>query len=214
MTILIAGNIQNVKIHNYVDALSFLGMDPVVSLEITDPSDFAGLLLPGGGDIDPALYGEKNTASRVINRQIDDLQLRATDMFVRAGKPIMGVCKGMQILNVYFGGTLTQHLETEIVHKRDGVDIVHECRSVPGSDMEQLYGPVYRVNSVHHQAVNCLGNGLQATSASADGVIESVLHRQLPVFGVQCHPERMCFSHARSDTIDGRLLFRYFRAML
>lgn len=201
------------KIKNYIAAAAGVGLEPVPTLDAADIRGFAGLILPGGGDIDPALYGAENEGSSDIDRALDEAQLALTDAFVRAGKPVFGICKGVQVLNIFFGGGIVQHLPTAALH-RGQRDLVHPCVSLPGTDMERLYGRRYMVNSLHHQGLGRLGAGLSATSKAEDGVVESVAHETLPILGVQWHPERMCFSKARPDAVDGAAVFRLFRSLL
>lgn len=212
MKIVIPGNPR--KLDNYIAAMEGVGLEPVPLMEASCIRGFAGLVLPGGGDIEPALYGEENRGSDGIDRAVDDAQLALADAFIRAGKPVIGICKGLQILNVYFGGGLIQHLAVADAHRREEGDAVHGCVSLPGTVSERLYGRRYAVNSAHHQALGRLGSGLRVTSAAEDGTVESVAHDTLPVFGVQWHPERMCFAKARTDTVDGAEVFRYFRSLL
>lgn len=211
MKVALAGIAKNVK--NYAAALAGVGLEPVVTLA-ADPGSFAALLLPGGGDIDPALFGQENRGSRDIDRPLDEAQLSMAGAFVRAGKPVLGICKGLQIINVYFGGTLIQHLSTAQAHTYHEADSIHGCVSLPGSDMARLYGRRYVVNSSHHQALGRMGEGLRVTAFAEDGTAESAAHDTLPVFGVQWHPERMCFAKARPDTADGAEVFRYFKSMM
>ncbi|MDO5702076.1 MAG: gamma-glutamyl-gamma-aminobutyrate hydrolase family protein, partial [Lachnospiraceae bacterium] len=82
----------------------------VWSLKDFDVDDFDGVILPGGGDLDPALYGEPNINSYGIDTAVDSFQMEVLDAFVKAGKPVLGLCRGCQLLNVYFGGTLRQHI--------------------------------------------------------------------------------------------------------
>ena len=211
MKIAVPGNPQ--KLQNYIDALEGVGLEPLPTMDAAEENVCAGLLLPGGGDIDPALYGAANEGSRDIRREVDEAQLALTDAFVRAGKPILGICKGQQILNVYFGGDIIQHLATAPLHRGEN-DVVHSCLSLPGSWMERLYGRRYPVNSMHHQGVGRLGKGLRVTSVSEDGAAESLAHESLPIVSVQWHPERMSFRRARPDTVDGAAIFRCFRSLI
>ena len=212
MKIAIAGLAENVK--NYVAALTGVGLTPIVTTAAEDISGFAGLLLPGGGDIDPALYHAENEGSKDIDRALDEAQLAMLDAFVRAGKPVLGICKGIQIINTYFGGGIIQHLATAEAHMYHDADSIHPCVSLPGTDMRRLYGARYVTNSSHHQALGRMGSGLRATSFAADGTVESAAHDSLPVFGVQFHPERMCFAKARPDTVDGAAVFLYFKSLV
>lgn len=192
------------------------------------PEDCAALLLPGGGDLDPALYGQPNTASRNVEPDRDALERDLLERFLRAGKPILGVCRGMQSVNVFFGGTLLQDIPGH--GQTDGRDRLHAVRTASGpfrdifqsaGEPEALFSMsgggqdtsrsadepeaayALTVNSAHHQAADRLGDGLAAEQWTADGVVEAVRHRTLPVWGVQWHPERL-------DSPAGAALFRAF----
>lgn len=199
---------------NYAAALRGVGLEPVIGLDPGCAHTCAGLVLPGGGDIDPALYGAENCGSKDIDRPLDEAQLRVLDAFLREGKPVLGICKGCQLLNIRFGGGLIQHLAVSDTHAWSEGDRVHLCRSFPGTVMEKLYGREYAVNSLHHQALAAIGEGFSVTSAAPDGTVESIEHETLPLLGVQWHPERMCFAKARPDTVDGAAVFAWFRGML
>lgn len=146
------------------------------------------LLLPGGGDVEPWRYGAETLDCRGTEPARDEEELRLIDEFLSAGKPILGICRGLQILNVYFGGTLSQHVEGHSAV--DGRDSFHPSRIAP-SPLRRLYGGALQVNSAHHQAIDRLGSGLQAVQWAPDGVIEAVMHETLPVWAVQWHPERL-----------------------
>ncbi len=215
----------------YRDAVRAAGMEPVlvsvqteqlhlkIQQEYLDYSEFRvgsydGLLLPGGGDINPSRYGEKNTQSIFIMDALDDLQFNMLDNFIRARKPVIGICRGFQVINVYFGGTMTQHLPTSFRHGKidwNEPDKVHGCHSAEGSWIASLYSTNFYHNSSHHQGVRLLGRDLVADShCPEDNVVEALHHVTLPVYGVQWHPERMCLSQSRSDTEDGLAVFQFF----
>lgn len=199
---------------NYTIAMMMLGAQPVVVWDKWNVDEFDGLLLPGGCDVHPARYGQENIACGTIDEELDEIQFAIADAFVKAGKPVIGICRGHQLLNVYFGGTLIQDLENADHHKwtPEG-DRVHDTAAVEGSFIADLYGEAFPVNSAHHQAVDAVGEGLVVVQHSDDGVIEAMHHETLPVVAVQWHPERMCFDHSRSDTVDGSVVLRYFLNM-
>ena len=129
--------------------------------------------------------------------------------FLSAGQPVIGICRGLQVLNVYFGGTLRQHIEGH--SQIDGVDRLHAINTAPCL-LRELYGTRCTVNSAHHQAVWRLGTGFQVFACAEDGTVEAVGHRTLPVFAVQWHPERLCGAFARPEGADGaRLLCALLR---
>lgn len=210
--ILIAGYPELTK--NYENALTALGAQPITALHVPDSTLYDGLLLPGGGDIDPKLFGQLNQGSRVIDPKLDRLQLAILNSFVSDKKPILGICKGMQLINIYFGGDIIQHLPTYEVHQYNEKDQIHETLACPASLLYQLYGKSFFVNSAHHQGVDTKGQGICYTQFSPDGVVEGLCHAYLPIWGVQWHPERMCFAHKRNDTVDGSLLLKAFLNLL
>lgn len=198
---------------NYVAAVKALGAEPVPVGEDCDPAGFDGLILPGGADVDPARYHMPNTACGTLEPELDQIQFTVLDRFVGAQKPVLGICRGIEVLNVYFGGTLIQHLPTAQLHARDKgsrEDKVHHQTTEKGSWLADLYGESLTTNSSHHQACGIMGKDLKAVMHSDEGYVEGLVHETLPVWGVQWHPERMCFAHARTDTADGSLVFRFF----
>ena len=198
---------------NYLDAVAGLGAEGVLIGTEADPAAFDGLLLPGGGDMDPARYHRENAGSKEIDPLLDDIQFAAAERFIRAGIPTLGICRGHQLLNVLFGGTLIQDLPQKEAHAREAgsdVDRVHAVTAAQDGWLEKLYGRHFRVNSSHHQGVDTAGTGLAVDAYSDDGVVEAMHHRSLPVWCVQWHPERMCFAHRREDTVDGSVLLRDF----
>ena len=168
-----------------------------------DPAGCAGLLLPGGVDLEPWRYGQENTASRNLEPERDAAELSLLEHFTAAGRPVLGICRGMQVLNVFFGGTLLQDLPGH--SQWNGIDRLHRLRAVP-SVLRDLLGDSPVVNSAHHQAVDRLGSGLQAVQWAPDGTVEAVVHQSLPVWGVQYHPERLAGSLPKSRASDGRRL--------
>ena len=152
----------------------------------TEPAADA-LLLPGGGDLAPWRYGQENTASRGLEPERDAAELALLDRFTAAGKPVLGICRGLQTINVFFGGTLLQDIPG---HSAEcGRDRMHPVRSA--GLFARLLGERGSVNSAHHQAAGRLGSGLEAAQWSPEGVTEALVHRRLPVWAVQWHPERL-----------------------
>lgn len=162
--------------------------------------DLDGLVLHGGSDVAPVTYGEDPIRPEWSGDAIRDrYELELVNGFLDAGKPVLGICRGIQVLNVARGGTLYQDLiaqeATERVH-RDPVAYdhnEHEIDIVEGSCLATLVGGsgIHRVNSVHHQAVKDVGDGLVVEARSADdGVVEAVrLEGETWCVGVQWHPE-------------------------
>ena len=146
------------------------------------------LLLPGGGDLEPWRYGQGNTASRNLEPERDEAELRLVQAFTAAKKPVLGICRGLQTINVFFGGTLAQDIPGH--EALENADRLHGVRTAP-SPLRPLCGAGAEVNSAHHQAADRLGSGLRAVQWAEDGVVEALCHRHLPVWAVQWHPERL-----------------------
>ncbi len=171
---------------------------------------YDGLILAGGGDMDPALFGQEDQGSRGIDRARDEAELALLDAFLGANRPVLAICRGHQVVNVWLGGDLIQDLGPSLVpfHQAGEGDRIHPVQAAQGTLLRRLYGPVFPVNSSHHQGIGRLGRGLRASAWSEGGVVEAVEHESLPLICVQFHPERMCAGRARPDTVDGGAVFR------
>ena len=198
-------------VSNYLHALTMTGALGEAGREFS-PDQYDGLLLPGGCDVNPARYGKEPIPQEITDDDQDALQFDVLARFLGAEKPVLGICRGHQLLNVAFGGTLIQDLPGAEKHRSllSGEDNVHSVRAERDSFLYRIYGSGFRVNSSHHQGIDLPGKGLRAVLHTEDGVTEAVEHDSLPVWGVQWHPERMCFLHQRDDTVDGSLIFRFF----
>lgn len=208
MRILIAGNPKLTQ--NYKAALLACRIPFDVTLHPHSLHSYTRLLLPGGGDICPERFGQKNHGSKDMDPALDEAQLTLLDAFVSAGKPVLGICRGLQIINVYFGGTIIQELPTSFSHKYVGHDQIHPAFNTPGSILHKLYGRTCLVNSAHHQGCGITGRGLLSIQSSPDGVTEALIHKTKPILGVQWHPERTGFSFRQPRVADGEKLIRYF----
>lgn len=159
-----------------------------------------GLLAPGGHDIDPALYGEEMVEEcGRIKLFEDEYDMELVKEAVKQGKPVMGICRGMQVINALYGGTLYQDIPTqyseEIFHTRlhpmeenfHTVDIEQESylAKVLGETKE------VKVNTSHHQAVKDVADGFRVTAKAPDGIIEAIENEDASILCVQWHPERL-----------------------
>lgn len=168
-----------------------------------------GLLLGGGGDVAPAWYGQENLACDTIDEERDRRERQLIRLAVEKKIPILGICRGIQVLNVAFGGDLIQDIGTS--HSMtQGQDRLHPTGTLPGSQLHRLYGAAPVTNSGHHQALGRVAAGFQATQWALDGVIEAIEHTHLPILAVQWHPERLCQAEKTSDAVAGCRLFQWF----
>lgn len=154
------------------------------------------VVIVGGEDIAPRFYGASGGyPHESLHRETADAaQLALVHRSIERGVPLLGICRGLQIVNVALGGTLIQDLG-ESDHVRRGVPIpdvltTHPVLLEPGSRVEELLGgPVVSVRSAHHQAVDLVGSGLRVTGWAPDGHVEAIEHESAPIVAVQWHPE-------------------------
>ena len=200
--------------NRYVACFSALGFRPIpIPNTTSDPEDYmmslapSALVLSGGGDVDPVLYGGRQLSDKTIAPQRDRLEYRLLDLAVRMRMPVLGICRGMQLINVYFGGGLdsvtlparyseAEMLEPHLVTLDDGL-------------LRERFPEGCQVNSYHREVVplNLLGKGIDPFAVHGSlPLAEGIRHADLPVAGIQWHPER----NEPMTPID-RLLLEAFR---
>ena len=186
---------------NYIDQVVRAGGIPVL-LPGTDPNvlgSLDGLVVCGGGDIDPAQYGDSNVGlSESILADADTRDISFLKAAAALKLPTLGVCRGLQAINVAAGGTLKQHVLGTDHHPElsDSIELNNDFRQQvstrPGSLIAELYGDSTKVNSLHHQGVAVLAPGLRVTATTDDGMVEALEGTgEWPVLGVQWHPEEL-----------------------
>lgn len=155
-----------------------------------------GLLVTGGQDISPNLWGgDPSDAAGDVDSARDFYELALIAAAEERGIAVLGICRGMQLLNVGRGGSLVPDLPSEVMdHRAKGHDVdyvAHDVQTEPGSLARQVYGDQVKVNSLHHQAVDRPGDGVVISGRSSDGVAEVIEVPGHKMFGVQWHPEWM-----------------------
>lgn len=202
----------------YTDAIFNAGGIPIITCdhcaeEMAQLCD--GLLLTGGADMDPELYGETP-----LNDSVKPLPERTAfekplfEAFLKIGKPIMGICRGSQLINVCMGGTLYQDLVEQKGYVHMNGSIRHEVYAEEGSVLYKLFGKQFRTNSTHHQAVKELAPGFHVTARSIEGIVEAYEHDTLPILATQFHPERLTGILWDDRTPDFKPYFEHFINMV
>ena len=210
----------------YVRTLEQLGALPVmIPLHMTEATlrgtfeRLDGLFLPGGEDIDPANYGAgRHDLLGATDKERDRTELLLTRWAVERGMPVLGVCRGVQMINVACGGTLTQDLHSErpelVKHDYfppsfERFRISHPIDIEADSRLAHAMGQVHEVNSMHHQGIDRVGYGLRVVARADDGLPEALEAPALPyVVGVQWHPEEL----ARTDQTSANLFYDFIKA--
>lgn len=188
------------KLGPYLVALERAGIEPVLNPDSLDSLD--GLLLTGGSDINPARYGQQNSGSDEVDDVRDEREIRLVGDALRDDFPVLGICRGLQLLNVACAGSLIQHLDSTTVHRQRPKNVpsgnhpmAHSVNVEPGTCLAAIIGAGrHDVNSRHHQAVDRLGKELVVSARSEDGVVEGLEHQSATfVVAVQWHPEDRIF---------------------
>ncbi|MBQ7187990.1 MAG: gamma-glutamyl-gamma-aminobutyrate hydrolase family protein [Kiritimatiellae bacterium] len=197
------GKVRNVSVRtNYAESVAKGGHLPVILSrygsddqleEILSRLDL--LLLPGGGDISPARYGGTQAPALVrVNLLRDSFEWRLLTLAEKRRLPVVGICRGCQVLNVFHGGTLWQDLPSEFpvqeIQHRGGTH--HPISIAAGARLARMISSTsVMVNSSHHQAVKTPAPGFRIVATSPDGVVEAIESEDYPALGVQFHPEVM-----------------------
>jgi putative glutamine amidotransferase len=207
------------NVENYINTTGEFGGEPILLASLERPisehlasipeylDEIDGLLLPGGGDIDPCRFNELRYHVRGISmvegvsKSRDALEIQLFQKALEADIPVFGICRGIQVMNVAMDGNLFQDIPSQLplqfadfpIHKVKVGDSQHDIKIKTGSLLNQIIGErTAKVNSRHHQAVKVISEGFVVTAQSPDGIIEAVEDPSKQfVVGVQYHPERM-----------------------
>ncbi len=197
----------------YSDSVMNAGMTPVMFPNRQDPAEadrlvglVEGVLLTGGDDIDPSSYGERETTSRGNDPAVDAFEVAVVRAAQNQDKPVLAICRGLQLLNVAMGGSITQEIGVpgtahEPITAESEADEVNSRRHVvafeEGSWISEIYGAgEAKVNTLHHQGIARVAQGLIVEGRSDDGLIEAArCDGEWWALGVQWHPERMEGDH-------------------
>ena len=171
------------------------GLPVHVPLDV-DPAELVprldGVLLTGGGDVDPGRYGQKSSTDTFPPEPLrDEHEYAVLDVVYAYQMPVAGICRGLQVINVHAGGTLHQDVPSHAGFDKPVTTEWHNVAFDDGTVLGGIYGQERRVNSLHHQTVNRVGDNLRITARSDDGSVEGLEHEGLPVVAVQWHPEML-----------------------
>ena len=202
---------------NYEKYLKYIPSSEIAVLSKNNVDELEkcdGLLLTGGVDVAPELYGDWPDETVRVDSERDGLEFKLIDIALKKEIPILGICRGLQILNVYFGGTLIVDLEkfhkprsgsADVIHRAlsDGEDRFHRIRLIEDSELRGFIKEADgTVNSSHHQAADRIGDGLKIVARAEDGIVEAIeSNEELALAAVQWHPERMSFGNPFSKGV-------------
>ena len=173
---------------------------PVELPVIDNPSEYVerldAIILSGGGDVDPRRWNGPSESSFRVSQERDAFEFDLLEAALKADLPVLGICRGLQVINVHFNGSLIPDLDAvdrgdHSGSTEDRQELVHSVSFEPESILHGLYGPTTMVNSFHHQAVDRIGIDLRVTGRSSDGTVEGIEHIEGRVLGVQWHPEML-----------------------
>ena len=179
---------------DYAAAVENAGACPVLLAPSRNVADIAlkidGILISGGSDLHPSYYNEDvNYEIKIVERDRSGFEFAIIHEIIKFKKPVLGICYGMQLINVAFGGSLYQDIRQQVsaaMEHREG------WHTIKINDNKLIDRGEFKVNSSHHQAVKVIGQRLNAIAFSADGIVEAVSRNDYPfLLGVQWHPERM-----------------------
>jgi putative glutamine amidotransferase len=195
----------------YRRAVTAAGGEPVDLVPGTETlPELDGLLLPGGWDVDPSFYGEARDGKlEETDPELDATELRLFGQAREREIPVLGICRGQQVINIAMGGSLVQHLEHHDAHAIGRKHLLHAVDVDPSSELRRATGEArIRVNSLHHQAIRKLAPALHPTARGEDGTVEGVESDDGLIVAVQCHPEELTTEFPWAHTLFERFVAR------
>ncbi len=204
---------DEINVEPYAEAIRASGGDPVTIQpgDSLDPGSLHGLVLGGGVDVDPGLYGQApESETEAPNRDRDAMEMKLLADARHRDLPVLGICRGMQLLNVAAGGSLTQHVPGHAIRPEDKATFAHAAHVSPNSKLVSIYeSDSLQINSRHHQTVAEIADTLWVSARAPDGTVEAVEDPERAfVIGVQWHPEDM----APVDSTQRRLFDEFVKA--
>ncbi|MCI5774160.1 MAG: gamma-glutamyl-gamma-aminobutyrate hydrolase family protein [Erysipelotrichaceae bacterium] len=188
---------------NYIKALEKAGCAVVIIPQVEEAilngivDHLDGIVFTGGDDIDPEFYHEeKSKYVKKVDLNRDHYEFALLKRAIKRKLPVLGICRGCQLINVYLGGSLYQDCRlcpsNTLNHKTPAnkAATMHNIVIRNDSFLEDILGEVAIVNSYHHQAINKVGKDLLKIALSNDGIVEGIQHKYLPIVGLQFHPEK------------------------
>jgi putative glutamine amidotransferase len=202
------GGIKEYINQNYLDELQKYRLFPLLLTtkninQINLLTLCNGFLIPGGDDIDPSYFNEVNAGKSLdINLEVDELDKIIINWAVKEKKPLLGICRGIQAINVFMGGSIYQDIGKSHQH----IISNHKVKTYPNRLLN--FKKLIDVNSYHHQAINVLSNGFKVIAKHVDGTIEAIIHDSLPILGIQWHPELL------PESKETRIIFDAFLKLI
>ncbi len=197
-------------------------IDLPLDAALAELASCSGLVLTGGPDVDPARFNRSEERGRAlkVDEQRDELEFRLLAKALEMNIPVLGICRGLQLINIARGGSLVMDIptdvQTEIEHRQlEGVDAGHHVVVQPGTLLKKITGELEgEVNSAHHQAIENIGEGLVEAAESSDGLVEAIELAE-PANGgfllaVQWHPERMAPENPFSQQLAAHFIFEAY----
>lgn len=205
-------------IYNNRGGIVNINIDENSKEQIESAISFArGVIFAGGDDFDPSLYGSDNTEDvEDFDREIDEKELDILDIAIKQGKPVLGICRGMQLINIYYGGSLYEDIKkqfsSEVNHRNDDKTLAyHNVNIEDGTKLDKIVRDSdIEVNSYHHEGIKDLGDGLVESARSDDGLVEAIEDPGHPfLLGLQWHVE----SSTGDNTYNEKIIKEFMKAV-